>query len=229
VTYKTILHDTMIEGIMPNQGWVWPEHDVMFNYFATEIVKYKRGYQDHCRDFKVAIQAGGHCGVFPRIMSSVFETVYTFEPDGYSFHCLVNNCQLDNIKKFNAALGAKHEMVYQKYRGQHNVGVNNYSRPIEGQVPIMEVRDVTHIDEIALVNIPQIRIDDLGLQNCNLIHLDVEGYEGFIVEGAKETIREFKPVIIVETLTPEAEDFIKSIGYCSLHHTDMNDVVFICK
>jgi FkbM family methyltransferase len=224
--YRVIFHSREIDGIKPSeQGWMWPEHDNMFEWFAQEIVRYKKAYQTHCRDFNVAIQAGGHCGVYPRVISSVFETVYTFEPDGYSFHCLVNNCQFDNIKKFNCALGGENEMIYQQYRGQHNMGVNYYGRPIEGIEPIMQVRDVDHADEVALVNIPQVRIDDLGLEHCDLIHLDVEGYEGHVIDGAMKTIEKFKPVIFCESIPVEQEEYLKSLGYSNVF-ADTADAMF---
>ena len=47
-------------------------------------------------------------------------------------------------------------------------------------------------------NIPQITIDSLN-QNPDLIHLDIEGYEGFALEGAVETIKRSKPMIVLET------------------------------
>jgi FkbM family methyltransferase len=224
--YETVYHTTEVNGIVPSSnGWMWPMHDNQFQYFTQALPMYVTAFGDLCKGFKVAVQAGGHCGMMPRLYATMFETVYTFEPDGYSFHCLVNNCQLDNIKKFNSALGEEHELIYQKYRGQHNVGVNFYGRPTEGENPIMQVRDVTNIDEIALVNIPQIRIDDLGLEYCDLIHLDVEGYEDNVLEGAWETLKKFKPVLALETVSWEKEQLLNTLGYVKIF-ADVGDGVF---
>jgi hypothetical protein len=46
--------------------------------------------------------------------------------------------------------------------------------------------------------IPVLRIDDLLLESCDLIHLDIEGFEGVALQGAKETIKKFKPIICLE-------------------------------
>jgi hypothetical protein len=47
-------------------------------------------------------------------------------------------------------------------------------------------------------HIPTIRIDDLNLTDCNLMQLDVEGYELNALLGAAKTIDKFKPVLCVE-------------------------------
>jgi hypothetical protein len=43
-----------------------------------------------------------------------------------------------------------------------------------------------------------IRIDDLGVTNCDLLCLDVEGYEHFAIQGALDTIRASWPTIVLE-------------------------------
>jgi len=41
-------------------------------------------------------------------------------------------------------------------------------------------------------------IDDLGLDACDLIQLDVEGFEAKVLQGASQTITRCRPVIMVE-------------------------------
>jgi hypothetical protein len=114
------------------------------------------------KERRVAIQAGGAMGMFPKRMAQVFDAVYTFEPTSESFNCLAFNCREENIIPFHAALGEKANCI---------VG--------EGIVPT-------------------IRIDDLGFKACDLLMLDIEGYELFALRGAIETIRKCHPVIVLE-------------------------------
>jgi hypothetical protein len=45
---------------------------------------------------------------------------------------------------------------------------------------------------------PIYRIDDIGLPDCDLIYLDVEGDEVDILMGASETISRCHPIIVTE-------------------------------
>ena len=196
--YNVIHHNISVCNIKPTeQGWMWPVHDNCIIHFSETVPTYFDVYKKHMGKGKVAIQAGGHFGMHPRVLAELFETVYTFEPDSYSFHCLVNNCQVDNIKKFNAVLGDTHGLMYQKYDGQHNRGVNFYGLPVEGETPITKVRDNGDVDKNALVNIPQMCIDDLNLSSCDLIHLDVENSEEQVIKGAIKTLQNDNLLILL--------------------------------
>ena len=52
---------------------------------------------------------------------------------------------------------------------------------------------------------PTITLDTLNLDACDLLQLDVEGYELQAVRGAVETIKKYKPVIILESSGVELE------------------------
>lgn len=123
------------------------------------------------------VQAGGHIGVFPKYLSAMFSRVYTFEPDFENFSCLVRNATAQNVFAARAALGAvnacKKMDIQPKNTGGHQV------TPKAGDVPVL-------------------RIDNLGLTDCDAIILDLEGYEFFALLGATETIMRCAPLIIVE-------------------------------
>ena len=42
------------------------------------------------------------------------------------------------------------------------------------------------------------RLDSLDLTSADLLKVDVEGYEGSVLDGAKETINKFRPVLFLE-------------------------------
>ena len=48
-----------------------------------------------------------------------------------------------------------------------------------------------------------IRIDDLRLNRCDLIKVDVEGMECDVLEGSRETIAKHRPVLFIENNTLE--------------------------
>lgn len=130
----------------------------------------------------VAVQAGGNLGIFPKALAREFRTVYTFEPAWDLFRLLMLNAPEPNIVKFQAALGAEAGLV----------GLSRRRR--DGKPHHHE--GITHVAGSGTV--PVLRLDDLRLPVVDLLYLDVEGYELFALQGARETIARCQPVIAVE-------------------------------
>lgn len=129
----------------------------------------------------LAIQAGGNLGFFPWKFSSRFDVVLTFEPEPLNFYCLSHNVQEDNVVKIQACLGSEHKWV-------------NIRNPDNSHVGLCEVDR----DNTANGNIPTLTIDSLMVPACDLIQLDLEGYEYFALLGAEDTIKKYRPVIVLE-------------------------------
>jgi FkbM family methyltransferase len=186
------LRSMLVEGVAP---WVWPKEDIGAWEGPKQDWKYiKEAINTFVKKFDVVVQAGGNCGMYPRFLSDMFETVYTFEPDPLNFHCLVNNCQKSNIIKINAALGETNKLLSVVPLNHQNVGMHKVS-------------------EEGVRNIPTFTLDQLALTKCDFILLDCEGYEPNVILGAMETITIFKPVIIVETYTDEIGQLLSPLGY----------------
>lgn len=129
------------------------------------------------RHRRSVVQAGGHIGIFPMELSKTFKKVYTFEPEAANFACLVRNAPADHVFPLRAALGAVHR-CQELYVQPRNTGGHQ----------------ITHAKGAT----PMLCIDDLGLTDCDLLMLDLEGYEFFALLGATETITRCAPQIIVE-------------------------------
>lgn len=188
---QTKFRQTEIEG---EGNWMWPAPDDGAWKGPSEewVTSHRDGYIEFCRGREVVVQAGGNCGLYPKLFAKYFKRVYTFEPDALNFHCLVNNCQEDNIIKINAALGDTNKLV----------GINNGCKVNTGAYTINEKG-----------YIPTFTIDQLALDACDLIQLDIEGYEVFAIKGALETIRKFKPVISMETVVEETAIILENNQY----------------
>jgi FkbM family methyltransferase len=158
----------------------------------------------HVKLKRVVIQAGGNIGIYVREYANIFEKVYTFEPDPLNFFCLTLNVSNQNVSKFQACLGDTHECV----------SINNtYSTYGHGGTHVSNNKG----------DIPTLKIDNLNLNICDLIHLDIEGYEKKAILGGLETITRCKPVIVIENYGPwlqryntnleEIEDILFNVGY----------------
>lgn len=132
---------------------------------------------------EIAVQAGGNLGIFPKYLARHFAAVYAFEPDQDLFLSMCRNAPEQNIVRFQAALGCERAML----------GTRRARR--DGSSKIAH-EGVTHVVPGGIV--PTLKVDDLGLTRCDLLYLDLEGFELFALNGAVETIARCRPVIAVE-------------------------------
>lgn len=172
-------------------GWTWSGFQG-----SASALKYNRrdlasivAVLELVADRRVAVQAGGNLGIFPKALAGVFDTVYTFEPAPDLFQMLVANAPEPNIIKLQAALGARAELV----------GVSRQRR--DGKADNHE--GITHVAGPGVL--PTLPLDAFAFPVCNLLYLDIEGYELFALYGAIETIARCRPVLAIE--------INKSIGY----------------
>lgn len=165
---------SVFDGLREEDGWVVPTR----GKFGTYYRRHAESLADvlpFCENRKVAVQAGGHMGAYPRWLSPHFEVVYTFEPNPEFFRCLSLNASFGNVYPMRAVLSHR--------SGPRNVGE---WRVGEGDGPT-----------------PGFALDDLRLTSCDLICLDVEGHERYALIGASSTIYNHKPVILMEEAFPE--------------------------
>lgn len=182
-------------------AWDGPKRDWETSH-KEKILKY-------VINFNVVVQAGGNQGMYPRLLSDMFKTVYTFEPSHMNFYQLVYNCiDKKNIIMMNAALGNEHKMIEMNGLSDTNTGTHR----------------VSYTDNAI---VPQFKVDDLNLQNCDLLMLDVEGHEKYVIEGALNTIEKFKPVIFAENGGPLI-DIISPYGYSSTDQS-VSDTIYVYK
>lgn len=193
-------------------GMWWPDYDHKPEQCHKRVMSRLKDVDvgmKYCSHKRVAVQAGGHAGIWPRRLARFFERVFTFEPEPELYRCLVLNLEtVSNVECYPYALGADRRTV----KLQPHVSAGSWKVSEDGKFPVM-----------------QIRIDDLALPNCDLIALDIEGYEVEALLGAKETIRKFSPVIYVEELERSIlaiRSHLSSLNYVR-KETVHNDAVYI--
>ncbi len=209
-------YDNLTAARDDGSDMLWPIQDVstwdiiVYDYLETikpniELLQ-KLGIMKN----RGVIQAGGHCGVYPLAFTQFFSMIFTFEPNALSFHCLVNNCQGENVIKMNVALGKSAGRVKSFSVAPGNTGMN-------------QVKDSGN----AIHYVPMIALDSLALTDIDLIELDLEGYEHDALLGAKETIERNKPVLIIENATDEVKQFLSTLGYVEWKKINRLDSLFV--
>lgn len=187
-----------VELINPyfNAMFIRKGEDVTDAMMMCWLYDHERAFRQYCKKFNTVVQAGGFNGLYPKLLSNLFKTVYTFEPDPINFYCVVRNNQNPNVLKFNAALGNERELISLTTPPSTNPGMFSVYK-----------------SEMHMNVIPTLRVDDLGLQSCDLLMLDVESYELNALKGARETIDKFKPVICLEGNNQQIENYLAGFGY----------------
>lgn len=197
-----------------NDFWV-PEKDVGCSAVVFSSLSDVNEAVKLCKKREVCIQAGGNFGVWPAYIAGIFDTVYTFEPDALNFACMCRNIgDITRIIKFQAALGDKAGCI-DLFRRPENAGAHFIC---------------------GAGNIPTMKIDSLALPACDLIVLDIEGYELKALKGAEITIQSFLPVIHLEDKglsvkygvdQGAAEKWLERIGY-QVRDRVGRDVILSC-
>lgn len=163
-----------------------------------------------CRQRRLAVQAGGNIGLWPRRLAVDFARVITFEPEPVSRACLVANVPA-HVEVRGEALGAAAGVCAVKRRGL-------------GSHRVLDGNGVTVI-----------ALDDLGLTDVDLFQLDVEGYEHHALIGARQTIARCRPVIQVElrgftakygTTDDAIRQELNAVGYREVSRQSGSDIVF---
>jgi FkbM family methyltransferase len=209
----------MENNVELRDGWWWPIYDIACYKFLTVRKDLPKKVSEFCNQKRVVIQAGGNAGMYVKFYSELFSTVYTFEPDPVNFYCLTKNTG-SNVIKFQSCLGNEPNFVNLSFNLQNPKKPNSGGFGIHGNGVI-----------------PTLTIDSLNFQTCDLIHLDIEGYEYFALLGAMETIKRCSPVIALELnglggRYNKTDDNVKDLLY-SLNYKDIaiidDDIIFVKK
>lgn len=169
--------------MIQREGYWWPDHeDICWQQILEDFPDVDKAVS-YVGKRSVCVQAGGNCGVWAIHLAKTFDVVITVEPDRENYDCLLRNVaeKTDGRKgviySFFGALGEMRGWCGLN-RQAGNCGAHAVSG--KGDIPVYV------IDEL----VPCI--------DCDLIVLDMEGMEPRALMGAKETIRRFRPVIMVE-------------------------------
>lgn len=137
----------------------------------------------YVREFDVAVQAGTHVALWAALLADKFLEVHTFEPDEVNRRCASENLRgFENVHLYYRGLGDR-EWTAPWYRSLSNTGKHKLAT--KGKVSGM---------------VPVVTIDSLDLGACDLICLDIEGYELAALRGAEATVANHRPVILTEDL-----------------------------
>ena len=158
-------------------------------------------FLDYCKlenkKFNHILDIGAWVGTWSMAMNQYCGRVIAFEPDSLHYECLVKNTS-DDIETHQLAIGAEQKMI--------SLSQDDFtqSRRVVGEG-----------------SIPMITVDSLGLDDVDMIKIDVEGYEMEVLKGATKTLESVQYLMIelnnntkkYGSNNIEIEKHIRSLGY----------------
>lgn len=133
----------------------------------------------HVAKRELVIQAGARVGLWPHTLAKHFVRVIAYEPESRNLECSkANTAELANVEIRHAALGKEPDRMMVEY--------SDYQSGSHQIVP-------SGGDEWCEVE----TIDGLK-ESPDAIFLDIEGYELYALEGALETLKRCRPLLVLE-------------------------------
>lgn len=185
------------------KGLVWEPH----------IVKL---FKQYVKEGDTVIDIGGHIGTHTIALSRCVGPtgkVHVFEPQAKLFTELLVNTSINackNVVPHRVALGSQEGVAY----------IDHPCKTNEGMAQISSKGERVKVSAL----------DSFAISNVSLIKIDIEGYEIEALKGALATLKQNRPVMIVEVFRgPECEqklNFIRSLGY-KISHLEDND--YLCE
>jgi FkbM family methyltransferase len=175
--------------------WLWPKDDkgawewmCMEPHLPSIVTK-------HVKQRRTCIIAGAHAGFYTKQYAYAFYKVMAFEPEARNFACLIDNVEEPNVIKLQVSLSNRNS--------QHSL--KSADNTNSGGYFIVSGEDCISVE-----------LDHIVPMEVDLIHLDVEGHELEVLEGAQGIIEHYKPTIVVEHTYPKyplVEEFLRSFDY----------------
>jgi FkbM family methyltransferase len=175
---------------------------------------------------RTVLEVGVHYGFFTRWLSNKFKLVHTFDFNNDVLECFRINMQKFEIKNFiSHPYGLGHE--------ETNVATNDIKKNTRG--PLANHIDLKSQDKKFMIK----TLDSLEIEDVDFIMIDTEGFEYFVLLGAQNTIRKYKPPMIVEfhhkNLSQKffnypmskTEEYLNNLGYQYIKNVNRVDRLYV--
>jgi FkbM family methyltransferase len=193
---KKCRHGTMMYNV--NDAFIGRSLDLYGEWCDDEVFLLDQMLRPGDTVVDVGANIGTHTVFFAGKVTSQ-GLVIAFEPQRLVYQTLCGNVALNgltNVMCMMAAVGEAHgQLTFPTLdpRVTLNFGA---VRAVDGPGELVDV----------------VAIDELGLQSCALIKIDVEGMETKVIAGARETIARCRPVLFLENDTVErSRELLESV------------------
>jgi FkbM family methyltransferase len=147
---------------------------------------------------------GANFGVFTKLFSRLVGPqglVIAFEPVPQTFRTLATGVQRLHLRNVQAVNKAVSDQV-----GTALMRVPQYAGG-KGE-NLYESRIISAANSQDAFSVDTITVDSLQISRVDFIKIDVEGHELEVLRGSVETLKRFRPTLMVEITSPAAAEFL---------------------
>jgi len=173
---------------------------------------------------KIFIDVGAFIGKYSILLSKNFEKIIAIEADPYNYSQLVRNIKLNNlwskIIPLNVALANDNGIIklnLSEEGGEGHSIVVNYGK---GSIEVLGLK----LDTV---------IDLLGIdpKDIDVIKIDVEGAEYFVLQGMEKVLKDGKPILVIEIwedskYKEKTLELLEKYGYKMVKKLDGSNYIF---
>ena len=171
-------------------GWYFPDFETHFPKMLKKSVDkglppeyqiaVRRRSIELCSKRGTALDIGANVGLWGRDLVDNFAKVVAFEPVAVFRECLEKNVVGNNFFISPLALG-DHDTQATIIITEGNSGHS-------------------HLDPATLGtgDVQVVKLDNLNIENVDYIKIDCEGYEYRVLQGAEQTVKRWRPIMVIE-------------------------------
>lgn len=187
---------------------------VAHGLFEEDLIEWSKQF---CSSEGCFVDIGAHTGTYTASLATCSGEVVAFEPQCRTFYALCGTVALSslhNVHCHNIALGSRIQEGSMKLSIPSIDGGGSSLLPnnSECEYETVEVRT----------------LDSYDLRNVSFIKIDVEGNEPEVMEGAKQTLTKYKPIILFEdnstVYDPTKYPVLEELGYTVLPVANCNNM-----
>ena len=189
----------------------------------------------YCDKSKDALDVGVYRGVYSYKLSQYFKTVHSFEPNPLLYPYLEKNLKkiINNMVLYNLALSDVNGTSELKLPiRSKSIFKNNIEELFKLGAATMHPKN--KIENFKKVPVKMKKLDDIEINNqIGFIKIDVEGHEKNVLKGGLKTIKNNKPILLIEieekhTKEPieDTINFMKTYNYNAYVYIDKKLVDF---
>ncbi len=179
-----------------------------------------------CKTSQVILDIGANTGVYSLMAKSLnpSSSVYAFEPVDFVFDKLVHNNKLNNFD-INCI-----DIACSDFSGEAKIFIPHGAEMVTSVTVNKSLLNSKTVADEKIIK--TIRLDEFieqnGIDQIDLIKIDVETHEPEVLEGMGKYLKLFKPTMLIEILNDEVgekvENILDDLGYLYFDIDEVNQV-----